>query len=229
MTLLSTENTSYGQKKGRESNCQFDSQPLKVKNHLGSLVCRSCATYHWKSLDKGYNFALDLTTIRGLHTKLWDSKITRILIQEFRNFHLKVPWQNDIWVMVLWPSTKYTIRGGGGGFPQVRVVVNLVNLCLPVARLVHAPKVLQLCINQLVVWFVQVWIIELFVNLPSPHPEVPTHSFTSKVLWVKEHAPTPSPSIVFTFGLIVSPSRCLGVRHIHTHCPWSKRSLLNNC
>jgi hypothetical protein len=32
MIYLSTYNTSYGQKKGWESKCQFDSQPLKVKN-----------------------------------------------------------------------------------------------------------------------------------------------------------------------------------------------------
>jgi hypothetical protein len=29
---LNIWNTSYGQKKGRESNCQFDSRPQKVKN-----------------------------------------------------------------------------------------------------------------------------------------------------------------------------------------------------
>jgi hypothetical protein len=29
---LSSYNISYGRKKGRNSKCQFDSQPLKVKN-----------------------------------------------------------------------------------------------------------------------------------------------------------------------------------------------------
>ncbi len=29
---LNIYNTSYGQKKGRESKCQCDSQPLKVEN-----------------------------------------------------------------------------------------------------------------------------------------------------------------------------------------------------
>jgi hypothetical protein len=32
------------------------------------------------------------------------------------------------------------------------------------------------------------------------------------MLQAKERAPTPSPSIAFTFGLVVSPSRSLGVR-----------------
>jgi hypothetical protein len=43
-------------------------------------------------------------------------------------------------------------KGEGDGFPQVWVVMSLVSLCLPVARL--CTKVLQLCINQLVVWVV---------------------------------------------------------------------------
>jgi hypothetical protein len=32
-------------------------------------------TYHWKNLDKGYNFALYLISIEGLYTKLWGSKV----------------------------------------------------------------------------------------------------------------------------------------------------------
>jgi len=39
-------NTSYGQKKGWESNCQFDSRPQKVKNRVDLLSCRGRATYH---------------------------------------------------------------------------------------------------------------------------------------------------------------------------------------
>jgi len=42
-------NTSYGQKKGRESNCQFDSRPLKVGNRPDFHACRWCATYRWKA------------------------------------------------------------------------------------------------------------------------------------------------------------------------------------
>jgi hypothetical protein len=40
MTHLDISNTSYGQKKGRESNCEFDSQPLKVRNRRNSLACK---------------------------------------------------------------------------------------------------------------------------------------------------------------------------------------------
>ncbi len=48
---------------------------------------------------------------------------------------------------------KVYYKGEGGGFPQVRVVVSLVSSSLLVTY--PSTKVLQLCINQLVVWFVQ--------------------------------------------------------------------------
>ncbi len=55
---------SYGQKKGQESNWQFDSRPLKVGNRpLPDLRIES-ATRRWKDLDEGYNFGLDLVAIR---------------------------------------------------------------------------------------------------------------------------------------------------------------------
>jgi hypothetical protein len=75
MTHLDTSNTSYGQKKGRESNCQFDSRPLKVENRPDFFTWRWRATYRWKVLDEGYNFASDPISIKGLHTKLWPLKI----------------------------------------------------------------------------------------------------------------------------------------------------------
>ncbi len=56
---------SYGQKKGRESNWQFDSRPLKVGNRPLPNVCRRNATWHWKALEESYNFGLDLTPIGG--------------------------------------------------------------------------------------------------------------------------------------------------------------------
>jgi len=36
------------------------------------------ATYPWKYLEEGYNFALNLTLIRGLHTKLWAPKVAKV-------------------------------------------------------------------------------------------------------------------------------------------------------
>jgi hypothetical protein len=39
-------------------------------------------------LDKGYNFALDLTSIGGLNTKLWASQVVRVLVLGISRFPL---------------------------------------------------------------------------------------------------------------------------------------------
>jgi hypothetical protein len=101
ITHLDIWNTSYGQMKGWESNWQFDFQPLKVKNRPNFLTCEQCATYHWKALNEGYNFALDLITIGGLHIKLCTSKITGVLAMGISKF----AGQKTICVAtLLWPS-----------------------------------------------------------------------------------------------------------------------------
>ncbi len=57
---------SYGRKKGRESNWQFDSWPLKVGNRPDPSVCRWSATHRWKALEESYKLFLDLIQIRGM-------------------------------------------------------------------------------------------------------------------------------------------------------------------
>jgi hypothetical protein len=54
---------SYGQKKGRESNWQFDSRPLKVGNKPLPNIRFEIAIRRWKDIDEGYNFGLDLVAI----------------------------------------------------------------------------------------------------------------------------------------------------------------------
>ncbi len=61
---------SYGQKKGRESNWQFDSGPLKVGNRPLPDVFRGSAPRRWKDLDKSYNFDSNLVPIRAWGEKL---------------------------------------------------------------------------------------------------------------------------------------------------------------
>ncbi len=56
---------SYEQKKGRESNWQFDFWPLKVRNRPAPDVRWGSATRHWKDLNEGYKNSLDLVPIRG--------------------------------------------------------------------------------------------------------------------------------------------------------------------
>jgi len=68
-------------KKGRESNWQFDSRPLKVGNRPNPGVCRWSATHSWKSFNESYKFALDLIPIRDLSKKLWTHKVSGIQIE----------------------------------------------------------------------------------------------------------------------------------------------------
>jgi len=55
---------SYGQKKSRESNWQFDSRPLKVGNRPFPDLRIESARFRWKDLDEGYNFGSDLVAIK---------------------------------------------------------------------------------------------------------------------------------------------------------------------
>jgi hypothetical protein len=90
-------NTSYGQKKGRESNCQFDSRPQKVGNRPDLLSCKGRATYRWKDFDESYNFAFDRTSIGGLFAKLWGFKVPGVL-GGISDSHLGVPGKRAIWM-----------------------------------------------------------------------------------------------------------------------------------
>ncbi len=125
ITHLDIWNTSYGQNKGRESNWQFDSRPLKVKNRLDLLMCRWRTTYHWKSLDEGYNFASNLISIGGLHVKLWHLKVTGVLTLAISGLPLgSLETKNHLDVGHV-GSHKVYYKGEGGCFPQVQAVVNL--------------------------------------------------------------------------------------------------------
>jgi hypothetical protein len=75
MSHLDICSPSYGQKKGRESNCQFDSRPLKVRNRPVLNVRSGSATRRWKALFEVYKIGSDLVLIRGRGEELWLSKV----------------------------------------------------------------------------------------------------------------------------------------------------------
>jgi hypothetical protein len=133
MTHLDIWNTSYGQKKGQESNWQFDSQPIKVKNQPDFLTYRWRTTYHWKDLKEGYNFASNLITVGGIHAKLCAPKVVEIPIVGNLRLPFGSPGTNCHLDVGLVERHKKYYKGEGGGFPQVLVVVSLVNPRLPVA------------------------------------------------------------------------------------------------
>jgi hypothetical protein len=110
-------NTSYDQKKGRESNCQFDSRPQKVENRPDLLSCRGRATYHWKALDESYNFASDRTSIEGLLAKLWGSKVAGVPAGGISVLPLGSPGKNSHLDVASMESCRVYYKGEGGGFP----------------------------------------------------------------------------------------------------------------
>jgi hypothetical protein len=160
ITHLDIWNTSYGQKKGQESNWKFDSRPLKVRNRSNFLACRWRATYHWKALDEGYNFALDLISIKGLHTKLWGLKNMGVPILTISGLPLgSLGTKSHLDVGLMERHILYYKREDGG-FPQIRAVLSLVSLSC--SWLILARKVLQLCTNHLVLILCRsVWVVDV--------------------------------------------------------------------
>jgi hypothetical protein len=76
---------SYGQKKGRESNWQFDSLPLKVGNRPLPDLQIEIAIRRWKDLGEGYKFASDLVAIRLRSRELWAPKVPGFHPGQFRD------------------------------------------------------------------------------------------------------------------------------------------------
>jgi hypothetical protein len=117
MTHLDILHTSYSEKKGRESNWQFDSRPLKVKYHPNFLACRCCATYCWKALNESYNFSLNFISIEGLYAKLLAPKVTGFPVGRILRFPLgssKTKWHLSAGPMA---GHRVYYKEEGGGFP----------------------------------------------------------------------------------------------------------------
>jgi hypothetical protein len=95
MNHLNICSTSYGRKKGRESNWQFHSWSLKVRNRPDPGVCRSSATHRWKVLKESYKFALDLIPIGGLSKKLWMPKVSGVQTRIVSGLHFGSPGKNS--------------------------------------------------------------------------------------------------------------------------------------
>jgi hypothetical protein len=151
-------NTSYGQKKGRESNCQFDSWPEKVGSTRFTCLEMACdipLESSWRGLQLCFRLHLDSKSARKVMrlqsrgspnlgdfgTPIWESRNKSHLdvgpVERCRVYH----------------------KRGGGGFPQVWAVVSLVCPCC--SWLILASKVLQLRINH-IVWVLcrSVWVSE---------------------------------------------------------------------
>jgi hypothetical protein len=126
--------TSYGKKKGRESNWQFDSRPLKVGNRPDPDACRLSAIDYWKDLKESYKFALDLISIRGLSKKLWRRKVPRIQTRIISGLLFESPGTKSHSDVSAVERHIVYYMGEGGGFPRVQVVMSLVSPELHVTR-----------------------------------------------------------------------------------------------
>jgi hypothetical protein len=86
---------TYGQKKGRESNWQFDSRPLKVGNRPLLDLRIESARCRWKDLDEGYNFGSNLVAIRLHSRELWALKVPGLQPGQFRDNFGTSTWESQ--------------------------------------------------------------------------------------------------------------------------------------
>jgi hypothetical protein len=151
MGHLDIFSTSYVQKKGRESNWQFDSRPLKVENQPDPSVFRRNATHRWKALKESYKFAWNLVPIEGLSKELWPCEVPGVQIGTISGLHLGSLGIKAIRMWVLWNNAKNTIWGKVVASPEsgpwwvkwVRVARGLS----------QHQEWFRRCTNQLVGWF----------------------------------------------------------------------------
>jgi hypothetical protein len=114
---------SYGQKKGRESNWQFDSRPLKVKNRPVLDLCSKSATWRWKALFKGYKFGSDLVPIRGWGEELRSPKVPGVQIGTVSGLHFGSPGKKSHSDATPVGERREYYREYGGGISRTRAVV----------------------------------------------------------------------------------------------------------
>ncbi len=130
---------SYGQKKVRESNWQFDSRPLKIGNRPDPSVCRWSATHRWKALEERYKFALNLIPIQGLNRELWAPKVLGVQTRTVSGLLLGSTGNKSHLNAGVAEQGREYYMGEGGGFPRVQAMVSQVSPYCP--WLISTPRV----------------------------------------------------------------------------------------
>jgi hypothetical protein len=154
MTCLDICNTSYGKKKGQESNWQFNSRPQKVGNQPNFYACKWSAIHWSKALDENYNFALDLIPIGSYGP----AKLQKSNLNSFETPLWESRDKKAIWMGASRRGAENTIWGKVVASPE-----SMSWWVLWVQShmwLVLAPKVLQHSTNQLVVGWMHNWMNE---------------------------------------------------------------------
>ncbi len=144
---------------------------------------------------------------------------------EILGSHLGIPGQNDIWVLVPWPDTKYIIRGKVVASPKSRLW--WVLWVRVYSWWVHAPRCSNYALtNLLFVLCKSVWVIEMLVNLLSPimelqHAPLPLKSYeprsTLQFFLLSLSSPLGSQlNLSRAWGCITLPL----APSLHTQTPW---------
>jgi hypothetical protein len=77
-------------------------------------MCKQRATYHWKALDKGYNFASELITIEGLHRNLCALKVAGVVVVKILRLPLGSPETKSHLDVAPVENCKVYYKGEGG-------------------------------------------------------------------------------------------------------------------
>jgi hypothetical protein len=111
MNHLNICSSSYGQKKGWESNRESDSRPLKVGNKPLPDICSRNATWRWKALEENYNFGSNLVPIQAQGEKLWMPKVPGVQTETISGLHLGSHEKKSHLDVAPRGDAKNTIRG----------------------------------------------------------------------------------------------------------------------
>jgi hypothetical protein len=147
-------------------------------------VCKCRATYCWKAIDEGYNFALELISTWGLYVKLWAPKFARVPTFVISKLSLGSPGIKCHLDVGLVDRHRVYYKGEGGGFPQVWAMVSFVSLNC--SWFILTPKMLQLCTNHFVLGLYRfVWVVEACQFFLVPFSSSSTPFYPSKCYELK--------------------------------------------
>jgi len=112
MSHLDICSTSYGQKKGQESNCQFDSRPQKVGNRPDPTVCTGGVRHTVGKLLRRATSLLQTSSQSEVWVGSYElPKSRESQPRQFRDSSLGVPGIKAIWMQVRQSNVENTIWG----------------------------------------------------------------------------------------------------------------------
>ncbi len=93
---------SYNQKKGWESNWEFDSQPQILGKQGSNEVQLGCAIHCWKEIFESYKMLPSHFQKKLDFKKIWVAKVLGQQESQFWDSHSGVLGKSDIWMQSPW-------------------------------------------------------------------------------------------------------------------------------